>query len=144
MDKKKPTSPVRTLEAIKLLNDWCKWLVGVQTAAITALGFLARTADVIALKTTIGTFAIATGTASIVLFTVSIAAASYLLLFLPSMAEELPDKYDEDNEAMPLSYMRVPFKPGWQVGTFTTWQSRSFILGIGLFGLSFVLLQNSR
>jgi hypothetical protein len=139
-----PATPARTLEALKLLNDWCKWLVGVQTAAIAALGFLARATDVAALQTTFGSLAVAAGTASIACFVGSMALASYLLLFIPSMVEQLSETYGSQHAPQPLSYTKVPFRPGWQVGTFTAWQSRLFVVGIALFALSFVFLFYSR
>ena len=144
MIKQSPTSPDRSLDAIKLMNDWCKWLVTVQTAAIAALGFLSRNADLDQLTTTWGKVAILSGVASTILFVASIALASYLLLYLPSIAEELPKEPGPNYKPLPLSYTRVPFRPGWQVGTFTTWQSRSFVLGIAMFGLTFLALAINR
>ena len=140
MAKRAPTSPSRLLEAIKLMNDWSKWLVTVQTASIAALGFLSRQADLEKLTTLWGKVAIFAGVSGIVFFTASIGVASYLLLYLPSIAEELPDQVDTATNLQPLCYTRVPFRPGWQVGTFTAWQSRFFVAGIVLFALTFIAL----
>ena len=144
MTKQAPTSPDRSLDAIKLMNDWSKWLVTVQTAAIAALGFLSRQADLEKLSTPWGKAAILAGVVSTILFVVSIALASYLLLYLPSIAEELPKDANPNYKPLPLCYTRVPFRPGWQVGTFTAWQSRSFVLGIALFGFTFLALGFNR
>lgn len=72
-----------SLEAIKLINDWGKWLVTIETAAITIIGAL-FTAD----RSASG-LAKVFGTLTIGSFLVSIAAAAILLLTLPEIAQNL-------------------------------------------------------
>jgi len=72
-----------SLEAIKLINDWGKWLVAIETAAITVIGALFTTdRSAPGLAKVFGTLAIGS-------FLVSIAAAALLLLTLPEIAQNL-------------------------------------------------------
>lgn len=72
-----------SMEAIKLISDWGKWLVTIETAAIAIIGAL-FTADrsVSVLTKVFGTLAIGS-------FLLSIAAAAILLLTLPEIAQNL-------------------------------------------------------
>ena len=72
-----------SLEAIKLINDWGKWLVAIEAAAITVIGVLFTTD-----RSTPG-LAKVFGTLAIVSFLISIAAAALLLLTLPEIAQNL-------------------------------------------------------
>ena len=73
----------RSFEAIKLVSDWAKWLVTIETAIITIIGaFFATDQPVPVSAMLIGTFAIGS-------FTVSIIAAAILLLTLPEIAQNL-------------------------------------------------------
>ena len=77
----------RSFEAIKLVSDWAKWLVTIETAIITIIGaFFATDQPMQMSAKMIGTFAIGS-------FTVSIIAAAILLLTLPEIAQNLrPDQ----------------------------------------------------
>ena len=77
----------RSFEAIKLVSDWAKWLVTIETAIITIIGaFFATDQPVPISAKLVGTFAIGS-------FTVSIIAAAILLLTLPEIAQNLrPDQ----------------------------------------------------
>jgi hypothetical protein len=72
-----------SLEAIKLINDWGKWLVTIETAAITIIDAL-FTAD----RSASGLVKVF-GTLTIGSFLVPIAAAAILLLTLPEIAQNL-------------------------------------------------------
>ena len=75
--------PARGFEAIKLVSDWAKRLVTIETAMITILGaFFATDQPVQISAKVVGTFAIGS-------FTVSIIAAAILLLTLPEIAQNL-------------------------------------------------------
>src|SRR5688572_21253565 len=78
-----------SLEAIKLISDWGKWLVTIETAAIAVIGSALLTADrseVPALGRIFGTLAISS-------FLVSIVSAAVLLLTLPEITQNLrPDQ----------------------------------------------------
>ena len=73
-----------SLEAIKLVSDWGKWLVTIETAAIAIIGafFTAGPPSLPALAKVFGTLAISS-------FLVSIAAAAMMLLTLPEIAQNL-------------------------------------------------------
>ena len=77
----------RSFEAIKLVSDWAKWLVTIETAIITIIGaFFATDQPMQISAKMVGTFAIGS-------FTVSIIAAAILLLTLPEIAQNLrPDQ----------------------------------------------------
>ena len=77
----------RSFEAIKLVSDWAKWLVTIETAIITIIGaFFATDQPMQMAAKVIGTLAIGS-------FTVSIIAAAILLLTLPEIAQNLrPDQ----------------------------------------------------
>jgi hypothetical protein len=72
------------LEAAKLVSDWAKWLVTIETAAIALLGaFLTGGGQPVDdLVKVLGTLAIGS-------FLVSIAAAAILLLTLPEITQNL-------------------------------------------------------
>lgn len=73
-----------SLEATKLISDWGKWLVTIETGAIAIIGALFTTGrpPVPALVKVFGTLAASS-------FLISIAAAAILLLTLPEIAQNL-------------------------------------------------------
>ena len=75
---------LNSLEATKLISDWGKWLVTIETAAIALIGafFTGDVASIHELAKVFGTLAISS-------FLVSIAAAAILLLTLPEIAQNL-------------------------------------------------------
>jgi hypothetical protein len=139
-EKKSPTTPARLLEAVKLLSDWNKWLVTVQTAAIAAIGLVVKASELNLLTSKLGKIAVACAAISVLMFVISIALSSYLLLFLPAIAEEIPEEFDVGAKPKSLFHTHVPFYPGWPVGVFTTWQSRTFVIGISFFALTFAFM----
>ena len=73
-----------SLEATKLISDWGKWLVTIETAAIAIIGaFFADT------HTPVPDVAKVLGTMAIGSFLISIAGAATLLLTLPEIAQNL-------------------------------------------------------
>jgi hypothetical protein len=73
-----------SLEATRLISDWGKWIVTIETAAIAIIGALFRSdhGPVAALAKVFGTLAIGC-------FLISITAAAILLLTLPEIAQSL-------------------------------------------------------
>ena len=72
-----------SFEALRLVSDWAKWLVTIETAIITIMGAFFATDQLVQLPAkVIGSLAIAS-------FTVSIIAAAMLLLTLPEIAQNL-------------------------------------------------------
>lgn len=82
------------VKAIELLQDWAKWLVGLDSAAIAALGAL-TTRPCYELQTmsiaTLVCGAFATG-----LFLASLAFANWLLLALPGVTQRTSGQSSED------------------------------------------------
>ena len=72
------------MEALKLVSDWSKWLVTIETLAIALLGSLFTSS-----KIEIPKLAKKLGTAALVCFVISIVAAAMLLLTLPEIAQSL-------------------------------------------------------
>jgi hypothetical protein len=72
------------LEAIRLISDWGKWLVTIETAAIAIIGafFTTNQPPLPGLAKVLGTLAVGS-------FLVSIAAAAILLLTLPEITQNL-------------------------------------------------------
>ena len=70
------------LEAIKLVSDWGKWLVTVETVGITVVG-----AYFTAGHPTVPVISKVCATIAVVSFLISIAAAAFLLLSLPEIAQ---------------------------------------------------------
>lgn len=73
-----------TIEALKMVSDWAKWLVTIETFAIAILGTLFTT-DKISVNRRARLF----GTTAIVCFVASICFAAMLLLTLPGIAQTL-------------------------------------------------------
>ena len=73
-----------SLEATKLISDWGKWLVTIETAAIAIVGALFSRG-----QPPVPEMAKVFGTLAISSFRISIAAAAILLLTLPEIAQNL-------------------------------------------------------
>jgi hypothetical protein len=82
MNKEEET---KILEALKLVNDWSKWLITIETGAIAIIGsfFTSSSIDNITLLAKV------LAIASVVFFVFSIGAAALLLLTLPEIAQNL-------------------------------------------------------
>jgi hypothetical protein len=73
----------KSLEAIKLVSDWAKWLVTIETAIITVIGAFFATDQLVQIAAKV------LGTLAIGSFTASIIAAAILLMTLPEIAQNL-------------------------------------------------------
>ena len=73
-----------SLEALKLIADWAKWLITIETVAIGAIAVGIK-------ESAASGFSMAKllSTAAIVSFVISIAAAALLLLSLPEIAQNI-------------------------------------------------------
>ena len=76
----------RSLEALKLISDWAKWLVTVETGAIAVVGALIKVNG-----GHLPMLAKIFASAAIVSFVASLAAAALLLLSLPEIAQSIQD-----------------------------------------------------
>jgi len=72
------------LEGVKLISDWAKWLITVETAAIGIIGAYLK-GNVVRLPPLVKSFL----TVAVGSFVVSIAAAALLLLSLPEIVQRL-------------------------------------------------------
>jgi hypothetical protein len=72
------------LEGLKLIADWAKWLITVETAAIAVIGAYLKANPILLPKTVK-----LVSTAAVCSFVISMAAAALLLLSLPEIAQRL-------------------------------------------------------
>ena len=72
------------LEGLKLIADWAKWLITVETAAIAVIGAYLKGNPVILPRLVKLVATVAVGS-----FVISMAAAALLLLSLPEIAQRL-------------------------------------------------------
>ncbi len=87
-----------TLEALKLISDWAKWLITIQTAVIAVIGAgvgekgsaMTRTAKILA-------------TGAVACFVASVAVAAVLLLSLPEITQNLRDMLLTHHSREPVS-----------------------------------------
>jgi hypothetical protein len=77
------------LESLKLVADWAKWLITIETGAIAIIGAVIKS-ETAASSESMRLFA----TGAIVSFVISIAAAAALLLTLPDIAQNLQPQVD--------------------------------------------------
>ena len=81
------------LEAIKLLKEWCTWLVAIETGVIAAIGTIDK--QVIFSSRVYDGARILAGI-TIVVLAYSIFIAIHMLLALPAMVQRLPPPADKD------------------------------------------------
>jgi hypothetical protein len=110
------------MEALKLLSDWSKWSILVQAGMITAIGTFAKPDQIGSLGAWPQGFLLAT----VVLFAISIIAASFLLKSLPATAQRLPPSPGRD-----IFHMGTfEGTQGFRVYRVTAVQTYAFILGL--------------
>ena len=130
------------MEAIKLLNDWSKWVITIETAAIG--GIFAVLKELSAVRgpgLSLQICAIALNLlllAAVTAFLVSIFSAAQLLYSLPGIAEQLPKSTKDSINEMKDEYMS---------GSILTYEKRQynwFVTGLALVGAVsvIVILQN--
>lgn len=114
-------SDTKTIEALKLINDWAKWLITIETGAIALIGSLFTSNKVrgLYLEKVFGMLAVSC-------FVVSIIAAALLLWTLPEIAQRL--KPDENIWMTKDSIAKQLFRLNTQ--GFAILESLFFILGI--------------
>ena len=76
-----------SLEALRLISDWAKWLITIETGAIAVIGATVSAKSKSGEKPSKSVMTLATG--AVASFTVSIAAAAVLLLSLPEIAQSV-------------------------------------------------------
>lgn len=113
------------LDALKMLAEWSKWLVLVQTGAITVIGAFWKP-DILNQVGTLPKFLMSL---TILCFGVSILAASYLLKSIPATMQRLPPPDDKDIFHMG-TYEGVK---GIRVYTVADIETYSFVIGFVCF-----------
>jgi hypothetical protein len=78
-----------SLEAVRLISDWGKWLVTIEVAAVAVIGTLASRGD-----SAFPMLAKLLATLAVISYLVSIAAAAILLLTLPEIVQYLREDQD--------------------------------------------------
>jgi hypothetical protein len=109
-------------EAIRLVNDWSKWMVTIEIALISAIGFFATRAKEFSLDT-MAKICIVVSLGS---FLVSIAAAACLLIALPGVVQRLPppDNQDVGDMKSPRTLLRLSIRSWGAI------QHAFFLIGI--------------
>jgi hypothetical protein len=111
------------MEGLKLISDWAKWLITVETAAIGLIGVYLK-GNTVALPRLVKVLS----TVSIGSFVISIAAAALLLLSLPEIAQRL----DGTTNIWLTSDSIIGRVFGANTQTFATIESFFFGLGVVL------------
>ena len=75
-----------SLEAIKLISDWAKWIITIETASIAVIAALLSSGNRMSKPVKI------MGTLSVVSFLISIVATAMLLATLPEITQNLTDE----------------------------------------------------
>jgi hypothetical protein len=127
--QKAPPGPLPyALEALKLLADWSKWCVLIQTGAIAAIGAFVKPELLGRMDCGPRGFLIAT----IAMFSFSIICASGLLLSVPATAQRLPPPYPNDVFHMG-TYEGTRGIRVWVVVHLQTW---TFLAGLVCFAIA--------
>jgi hypothetical protein len=130
------------LEALKLLKEWCTWLVALETAVMAAIIILQKDVNLSGISFIIGlvsinltaddVYNIARGLAGITIaaLAVSIYHAGNMLLVLPAAAQRLPPPNGEDiySVANPAGFR-------WRLYIYVNWIRGSSVVGLICFAL---------
>ena len=114
------------LEALKLISDWAKWIVAIQTAVIALIGSLFTSE-----YSPDSVWSRFFGTSTIICFLLSIAAAAMLLLTLPEIAQ-----YLQPNQNIWLTYDSIVYSIGKRLNVNLNTQAFAILESI-FFGLGF-------
>ncbi len=113
------------MEATKLVNDWSKWMVTIETASIIVIGGFVK--DLKPIDDLNIKFLIVLSISS---FMVSIVAATSLLIALPGAAQRFPPPSGTDlgDMSSPRSYFQISIRHWGSI------QQIFFLLGLLSFG----------
>jgi hypothetical protein len=128
------------IEAVKLLNDWNKWFIAIETAVIGIIGALFKLDDKVnILAKPIGYFITGCAITTIVCFVTSIILSMTLLMSFPFFAE---GRQTKDGRPLRLMDHEVTHrkKRGLPVWFYTRSLYRLFVIGMITFAASIILL----
>jgi len=114
------------MEAIKLIQDWSKWLVGINTAGIGAIGALTIKGSNFNFH-----YSVFFALFSVLSFLLSLLSAGSLLLALPGVVQRL----DMLRPGQDVFHMGTFEGGGTQLYIFTAVQHISFLLGVLFFAV---------
>ncbi|MDH6609281.1 hypothetical protein M2164_004916 [Streptomyces sp. SAI-208] len=77
-----PSTPEKSTEAFKIVADWAKWTITVETAVVVAVGALFGTGEVFSWTAKV------TGSVTVGSFLISTVAAAMLLASLPDVEQQ--------------------------------------------------------
>lgn len=123
------------LDGLKMMGDWSKWLVTLNTVAITALSFTIRlrfSDDIV-----LANWFIALICLILLCFLLSAFFATILLYKLPGIVQQLPSL-----DANSHIYYLGKRKDGKRLttGTLMWWQQAFFLAGLALSAISIIIL----
>jgi hypothetical protein len=121
------------LEALKLLKEWCTWLVAIETSIIAAIGIVQKE---VYWSDAISEIARYLAAFTIVMLGVSIFVAIHMLLALPAMAQRLPPDAPPPNNDIYSLTNPVTHRP---LGDYVWWVRWFSVLGFALFAALLVL-----
>jgi hypothetical protein len=117
------------MEALKLLSDWSKWLVTIETGAVFAA--LLKFSETPTGLRGVGSFVIAIG--AILCFLFSIVSAGRLLYSIPGVVEALPHATEKHIDEMKDWSLKTPLI------THERHQWFSFLWGLCLFAVAMLM-----
>jgi hypothetical protein len=121
------------LEALKLLKEWCTWLVAIETAILAAIVIIQKDIQLssIGSLTVDDVYAVARGLASftIVALAFSIYHAGNMLLVLPAVAQRLPPQNGQD-----IYSLTNPAGFHWNLTKYVRFVRYSSMVGLLSFG----------
>ena len=122
------------LEAVKLLKEWCTWLVAIETGIIAGLGVMQKD---IQLSGPVDEIARWVGGLTIAALGISIFVAIHMLLALPAMAQRLPP-----HEPPPLNDIYGLRNPVTHrlLRDYVRWVRWSSVVGLALFAVLLFLV----
>jgi uncharacterized phage infection (PIP) family protein YhgE len=119
------------LEAVKLLKEWCTWLVAIETGVIAAIGIMNKDISLSGCEYRVaGSLALVV----IVALGVSICASVHMVLAIPAMAQMLPPT--DGN----IYTLRNPAPPHRQLVDYVRLTRWSSLAGLGGFALLLFLV----
>jgi hypothetical protein len=121
------------MEAIKLMAEWSKWLISIETAGVGGVVALAKLVELPGWERKLVLVPLLL---TALCFLGSILYASYVLFTLPTLVERLPIEDSPRLLDMTGETVNGPYR--WSVGEHAKWQYLLFDAGLGLLAVALV------